>query len=332
MPRTFSIGAVSNQCVQGDKQTDQARTILGKAGFEIKGEPPDSLFCMGSDEVTDTDLRQLKFFPSTRSLSLISTPRITNTGIGCVLALKRLKDLTILRNKIDDDGTKGFESLQALESLDLSETRIGDGTLFRLRNLRSLRELSIRRTQTTDRGISYLKGLEELRILEVSGTRITDRALETLCGLRLEELFLLNCAELTDKGVKCLSHTTTLRLLWLPPDSGDDGIQALSSLSRLSNLAVGKRTRNPSMDVIIKMANMERLTLSDSLITDQGLRGLDQLKKLKMLNLDGTRITDAGLPALKQLLNLESLTVEGTGITAAGVAKLRMALPKTSIR
>ncbi|MDW7995999.1 MAG: leucine-rich repeat domain-containing protein [Gemmatales bacterium] len=71
--------------------------------------------------------------------------------------------------------------------------------------------------------------------------------------------------------------------------------------------------------------NAEEVTelwLSDTRITDAGLKELATLKKLKTLHLCGTGLTDVGLKELAALQNLTTLDLSDTPITDAGLKEL----------
>jgi len=51
------------------------------------------------------------------------------------------------------------------------------------------------------------------------------------------------------------------------------------------------------------------------------------LTSLKYLNLSRTKISDDGLRYLERLSRLKHLTTEGSGITEAGMSELRKKLP-----
>ena len=57
-------------------------------------------------------------------------------------------------------------------------------------------------------------------------------------------------------------------------------------------------------------------------VTDEGLRQLAGMSRLKRLDLSGTSITDDGLRALRHLPSLENLSLAGTAITDAGAREL----------
>ena len=74
------------------------------------------------------------------------------------------------------------------------------------------------------------------------------------------------------------------------------------------------------------------LTLSNSQVTDAGLKELAGLKQLQTLGLSDTQVTDAGLKELASLKQLQTLVLGGTKVTDAGMQELQKALPKLRIR
>ena len=125
-------------------------------------------------------------------------------------------------------------------------------------------------------------------------------------------------------------------------------------LQILTELKVNSRTR--VLRRWLKVTELEMLALSETKITDAGLKDIAKLQKLtkldldktksptrlpkelaklqqlKRLELDYTKITDAGI---KQVAKLQNLTGPSVAlqhkITDAGVAELKKALPKCSI-
>ena len=76
------------------------------------------------------------------------------------------------------------------------------------------------------------------------------------------------------------------------------------------------------------------ISLGGTKITDEGLKELAKLQKLKRLGLENTQITDVGLKEVAKLQKLVGLRVSflnDTKITAEGVAELQKALPKCII-
>ena len=79
-------------------------------------------------------------------------------------------------------------------------------------------------------------------------------------------------------------------------------------------------------DILAAVARIETiadLDLSGSqAVTDDGLRHLVRLPRLKRLDLSGTAITDRGLPVLRELPALESIALAMTHVTDDGAAVL----------
>ena len=78
--------------------------------------------------------------------------------------------------------------------------------------------------------------------------------------------------------------------------------------------------------VLADVARIETITALDlggsKALTDEGVRHLSRLPRLKHLDLGGTAITDRGLQALRGLSALETLSLAGTHITDEGLAHL----------
>ena len=64
------------------------------------------------------------------------------------------------------------------------------------------------------------------------------------------------------------------------------------------------------------------LDLSDTRVTDAGLKELAGKKSLQLLSLHDTPVTDAGLKELSGLTNLQTLNLERTQVTNAGMKDL----------
>ena len=76
------------------------------------------------------------------------------------------------------------------------------------------------------------------------------------------------------------------------------------------------------------MPHLEKLQLSNTKITDAGLKYLRGLTQLQVLVLENTSITDAGLEYLESLTQLKLLGMAGdTGITRWGREKFKKAVP-----
>jgi hypothetical protein len=71
--------------------------------------------------------------------------------------------------------------------------------------------------------------------------------------------------------------------------------------------------------------------LNNTRITDNGLKTVKVLTKIRGLGLDETEVTDRGLEHLKALPKLRTVSVKGTKVTDQGVKKLQLALPGVKV-
>ena len=79
------------------------------------------------------------------------------------------------------------------------------------------------------------------------------------------------------------------------------------------------------------MKALELLRLENTLITDVGVKYLQNLTNLTYLSLDGTKVSDAGLPFLSKLTKLKYLNLSRTLVTSEGIRELQTSLPDCKI-
>jgi hypothetical protein len=88
---------------------------------------------------------------------------------------------------------------------------------------------------------------------------------------------------------------------------------------------VGLERTRLTDDIFVRLKTfrgIRGLCLSESSVTDPGLRDLIRLDKLEWLDLGGTKITDAGLQQVKVLKKLYSLDLSYTQVTDTGLSNL----------
>jgi hypothetical protein len=87
--------------------------------------------------------------------------------------------------------------------------------------------------------------------------------------------------------------------------------------------ALDKAINDKSLQYIQYLSEVEGIHLSGcQVITDEGLKYLSDLQKLRILNLDGTNITDSGLKYIINLKSLQYLDLSYTKVTDAGILML----------
>ena len=118
---------------------------------------------------------------------------------------------------------------------------------------------------------------------------------------------------------------------------------------------VGKRTKDKHLELLAQATEIEKLILSYTSITDEGMihlseltklrvlslfrndvtnkgmKHLSKLSKLKQLNLEATRINDGCIGILCTLSSLERISMDHESVTQKGEDALREALPDCQI-
>lgn len=81
-----------------------------------------------------------------------------------------------------------------------------------------------------------------------------------------------------------------------------------------------------------QLQDLERLTLSDTAVTDAGLENLSNLEGLRALDLSNTAITDAAISEIAAIAALEEVDLSDTNVTANGLDQLQQSRPDVVVR
>jgi hypothetical protein len=113
---------------------------------------------------------------------------------------------------------------------------------------------------------------------------------------------------------------------------GEGGIEFLQQLQSDDLQALFLYdVNNEALTKTCHLTGLQELYLSNTIITNTGLKSLNCLTGLKRLYLYHTEITDKGLPHLYPLTWLRWLTFSGTKVTEKGLGELRAALPHCKV-
>ena len=86
----------------------------------------------------------------------------------------------------------------------------------------------------------------------------------------------------------------------------------------------------PDLPSIVQLANLARLSLEHTPISDNGLGDLQSLVHLQYLNRVGTAVTLQGIIQLKDLKSLQSLYLNQTKIKGTAWSSIQNAFPKAN--
>ncbi|OWK36957.1 Alanyl-tRNA synthetase [Fimbriiglobus ruber] len=329
---------------------------------------------LSSTEVSDNGLRHLSAFKNLTSLTLYSEKAnkvagqgFTEAGLKCLKDLVQLKSLTLNHLDIGDAGLKELGGLKNLTELNLVGTKLTNEGIKELRGLTSLTTLSLSNTSIDNAGMESLRPLSRLTKLHLAGTKVTrlnrlsgstqlsDLDLSSAAAVddlrvfkKLTTLTLYNCATgdlaalgdlknleklyldhqfLSDSTLQSLRRAKVLRP-WARADNTHFWQQhprpVPNTLAEVTKLWLnGTKITDAGLKELVDFPNLTELDLTGSKVTGRGLKSLTQFKQLRTLNVGYTAVTDDGLEDLKNLHHLTSLDLDGCRVTEAGLRKLK---------
>ncbi len=318
---------------------DSGRHFTDAGLKELAGLKKLTALDLSESYVTDEGLMYLANVKNLTTLDLEYT-EIVGPGLKELEALDKLTALNLAHSKVTDWGLKGMAGFKNLTTLNLSDTRVMGEGLKHLVGCKKLTSLSLDEAQLTDSAFFMLreigllhtldlaqgkdgarpKSADDIVALDLSHTQITAEGLRALAGLK-------NIAMLSFKDVNPSTHQAVERPIT------DATLHVLRDLGLLHALplAKGKDGKRPhSAEQIVS------LDLSDTDITEAGLKELAGLKNLASLKLAARRvgltpgtnvpqpgpITDKGLKELASLTNLTALDLRSSAVSDAGLKEL----------
>jgi hypothetical protein len=114
---------------------------------------------------------------------------------------------------------------------------------------------------------------------------------------------------------------------------GDKELAELAPLAaQITRVDLGRtKVTDAGLKALASFSKLTWLDLHETPVSDAGLAALKGLSELRSLNLFHTSVTDEGLGALVGLTTLEDVYLRETKVTEAGIAKLEEKLTKTEI-
>jgi internalin A len=261
-------------------------------------------------KVTDATMEHIGRLDQIESLQLEGLPALTDAGMVHLRGLTRLRNLVILRSPITGAGLANVSGLTRLEVLRLTNMPFNDADLRHLEDLKDIRNLDL--------------GMFGMTELTYGPNRVTSAGVRRLLsGMpRLEYLRLNGSTQLTSDGLACphgLTRLTTLSLNYT-------GVEDLTPIRKSTGLTTLWLMYTPIDDnglaPIAEITGLRYLALTNTRMTDAGLKHLRNLPNLSTLWLQGTRVTDAGMPDVAAHSQLTSLSLGGTEVSDAGLARL----------
>jgi Leucine-rich repeat (LRR) protein len=275
----------------------------------------------GRPQVTDDGLAPLLNARKLRSLGLVDA-KVTDKCLKLIGRLPEIKELTLASAGITGAGLAELDGMKHLETLVLVGSLVGDEGLKAIAQLTDIRSLAISSNRITGAGMASLAGMKHLETLNLFGSSVGDDGMRAIAEHgSLRRLWLSE--KVTPKGFAELVRLTSLDELKLFQILDDDD---LAPIGRMTNLVSLRCALIPATDEGLRhmknMARLRSLDLCDSpKVTDAGMAYVGQMKELEHLSLN-RQIGDAGIAQLGGLTNLKELSLRGAQVTDAGLAKL----------
>lgn len=292
----------------------------------------------GALGLTDRALEAIGKIASLEELNLDSN-KITGTGLHHLRNLKKLRRLNLDFDPLRPEAFATLATLTGLTRLTVySGPAVDDAVLEQCAKLTKLEELRLSENTraVTDRGLEHLARLKELRnvkLFEAEG--VTDAGLARLAGLpHLEELSLRGLRSVTPRGMDVLARLPELRRLeidYVPMDGrclrslgaltkletlllwsvGPDPTpaEALAGLRSLRRFRTNQAVPSAAVQALAGLRHLEAIADELREVTDEDLKHLARLPKLRLLILASDRVTAASLPTLAGMTSLRELYV-----------------------
>jgi hypothetical protein len=257
--------------------------------------------------ITDVGLAQLAKQSTLTSLDLSANP-INGSGLRELAGLQGITTMGLGGTQLSDENISALTAFVALSTLNLGDKKPLIATnLSALATLKSLRHLSLGQA-ATDAAVRSLESLQQLTVLDLNRSPISDAALERFGSMRgLRDLNFYECRNLTDFGFARL--------------------QALKGLTRL-NVEHTRLTDSQFIELSTKLLEITDINVASDAMTDQGLAGLVNLRKLSSLGIHARMCTDVGLGYVKRVAGLRNFgIIQRETLSPARFEALKRALP-----
>ena len=178
----------------------------------------------------------------------------------------------------------------------------------------------------SDQSLKSLGTCTLLRSLSLAGcSRLTDDGIASLSSLSLlTELSLQGCARLTGRALPHLGRLTRLVSLDLSTCRGITSLAPLHTLAQLERLLLGwTAVTDEDMQHIASCDSLTHLQLCRTRVGDAGMAALaGRLPLLRQLDLTGCRVSDASSAALASFARLSELSLAGCTVSSAALREL----------
>lgn len=253
-----------------------------------------------------------------------------------------LRALDITWSYVEDAEMGGIAGMTKLRKFWAADTRIGEKTLKILGNLRDLEDVDIGGTSVTEKGLASLAGLTHLKKLNLLGADITDAGIDSLAGMKDLESLNLYRTKVSNAGLEKLKPLTNLRevdlrytrateagvenlraalpnaqLVFLDYSPKPAGGKSATIVAGKGDQAVADWVKSIGGKAVMENGALVEALLNGASVSDEGLKNIEGLTRLRKITLDGTEVGDLGIGRLAGLSGLTELSLNSTGVSDA---------------
>lgn len=141
-------------------------------------------------------------------------------------------------------------------------------------------------------------------------------------------------AAVNDGHLRLVARIPTVERVWIGGfEVTNDGLRPLAALPRLADLAIfaPAHVTSEGLRHLEDSRRLKYLSISHPSISDAEMRPISKMANLRYLSLSRSSITDAGLASVVRLPKLEVLLLDRTGITDEGLKHLAKARQLTRL-
>ena len=255
---------------------------------------------VGGLGITDEELAQLPY----RTINLgLRDNQITDAGLKTLIEQRgtMMGSLDLSGNPVDGSGFAGQPL--AIDTLVLDRTNVSDKTIATHLSAVTMQKLVLRNTQLTDAALPSLLKLTGIAAWELGDGNFTDDGLSQLSS----------AAPITQLTLCGKQFTGACFKTWRP------GLQILSMR--------GSSVTDKDLAHVANLALLTNLDLSDTAITDEGLKVLEKTSQpIFQLNLSRTKITPEGLKSVRLPL-CDAIVIDLNQFSLEQLKSLRAVLP-----
>lgn len=316
--------------------------VLDGTGFS-RWEAPGHLAILDASDsqLGDAGMEGLARFEGLTSFRANGS-RVGERGLAYLASVPRLLDLQFMNTRIRGEFFDQPGTFPALRSLRAAETQLEDVALNGLSRSNTLVRLDVSRTEITSAGIAELARIPTIVAIGAENLPVAADDIRALGKAPELTILTLPCVVWTNDSLKALASLDRIESLNITGDCSesdrtptitDDMLGNLSGMTSLWFLLLDmQRLTGDGFAQLKGVPNLQRLTVSDNPISDNGLRVILENLPLISVFLVRTAITDASLDRIVAHRTLIAAVLHQTGLTVEGVKRLRTDAPWMDVR